>query len=68
MSITVVWSDHPDSPVVVAEGRPFLDARESCQSCGYALEVHVPARAGRLDRDGGCPEDEVDALRRMGLL
>lgn len=49
---------------------------EHCRSCGYHLEVHRVAllererygRAAEPDPDGGCPADELDAMRRWGLL
>ncbi len=46
-----------------------------CWSCGYALAVHVTADPLWRDRpwpdpdpDGGCPADEIDAMRRWGLM
>ena len=40
-------------------------AGQECPACGYALGIHNPPG---LDRNGGCPWDEVDAMRRWGLL
>lgn len=45
---------------------------EYCWACGYALAIHILAgwigRDGDPDPNGGCPADEVEAMRRMGLL
>ena len=46
---------------------------EECWSCGYALAIHItawlyPPSWFIGDPDGGCPVDEIDALRRWGLL
>lgn len=38
---------------------------QECWSCGYSLAIHNPPG---LDRNGGCPWDEVDAMRRWGLM
>lgn len=43
--------------------------QEECSSCGYNLQIH--AVAGSMfspDPDGGCPKDEIDAMRRWGLM
>lgn len=46
------------------------ESMASCQACGYALGIHRVAAysIGAPDPNGGCPTDEVDAMRRMGLL
>jgi hypothetical protein len=42
---------------------------EECWSCGYTLAIHwLPLGWYDLDLNGGCPADEIDALRRWGLL
>lgn len=42
---------------------------EECWSCGYALDIHGTAGHGvEPDPNGGCPADELDAMRRWGLL
>jgi hypothetical protein len=56
---TAVWTDDPGTESVV-EGRPFFNARETCRNCGYELELHWVG--------GPCVEDEIDAMRRWGLM
>jgi hypothetical protein len=66
-----VWPDDDEAwHLRVCEGAPAAPGAlavelDDCRACGYSLSVHV---GPGVDRNGGCPADEIDAMRRYGLL